>query len=31
VVKLPAAAAPAGLAPGAAVTLGFAPEDAWVF
>jgi putative spermidine/putrescine transport system ATP-binding protein len=31
VVKLPAGAAPAGLAPGTAVTLGFAPEDAWVF
>jgi len=30
-VKLPAGAAPAGLAPGSAVTLGFAPEDAWVF
>ncbi|MBI5720596.1 MAG: ABC transporter ATP-binding protein [Burkholderiales bacterium] len=31
VVKLPAGTAPAGLAPGTAVTLGFAPEDAWVF
>jgi len=31
VVKLPAGAAPAGLAPGTAVTLGFAPDDAWVF
>jgi putative spermidine/putrescine transport system ATP-binding protein len=30
-VKLPAGAATAGLAPGAAVTLGFAPQDAWVF
>jgi putative spermidine/putrescine transport system ATP-binding protein len=31
VVKLPAGAVPAGLAPGTAVTLGFAPDDAWVF
>jgi putative spermidine/putrescine transport system ATP-binding protein len=30
-VKLPAGAPRAGLAPGTAVTLGFAPEDAWVF
>ncbi|MBL8324298.1 MAG: ABC transporter ATP-binding protein [Rubrivivax sp.] len=30
-VKLPAGAPPAGLAPGTAVMLGFAPEDAWVF
>jgi putative spermidine/putrescine transport system ATP-binding protein len=30
-VKLPASVPPAGLAPGTAVTLGFAPEDAWVF
>jgi putative spermidine/putrescine transport system ATP-binding protein len=30
-VKLPAGVPPAGLAPGTAVTLGFAPEDAWVF
>jgi len=31
VVKLPAGQAPAGLAPGTAVVLGFAPDDAWVF
>ncbi|MBK9134720.1 MAG: ABC transporter ATP-binding protein [Betaproteobacteria bacterium] len=30
-VKLPAGAAPAGLVAGSAVTLGFAPDDAWVF
>ncbi|MBL8287157.1 MAG: ABC transporter ATP-binding protein, partial [Rubrivivax sp.] len=31
VVKLPAGSAQAGLAPGTAVTLGFAAEEAWVF